>query len=85
MDLMICEETLNEYIEHTSERGDEEHKGIHNLLKDIAMLGYLFRSNHTVTLINGDVNSEDDEDYQKYLDLKACGMQSENWEDINHD
>ena len=85
MDLLICEATLNEYIEMTSIGGDLEHKGVHNLLKDFAMLGYLFRSNHTITLLNGKVNSEDEEDYQKYLDLKASGMQPDNWEDMEHD
>ena len=51
----------------------------------MAMLGYLYRDEHTITLLNNKVTAEDDEEYQKYLDQRASWRQKVNWEDMEHD
>lgn len=89
MELKIDEGTLNRYLEMTDFEGELHHRGLNALLKDIAMLGYLHRDEHKIILMNSDstppVDAEYDEDYQKYLDRKASGIQEENWEEIEND
>ena len=52
------------------------------------MLGYLHRDKHQIIFMNTNsdppVDSELDEDYQKYLDKKASGIQKENWDGIKN-
>jgi len=89
MEMKIDEGTLNLYLEMTDYGGELHHRGLNALLRDIALLGYLHREEHKIILMNGDstppVDSEYDEDYQKYLDRKASGIEERNWEDIEND
>jgi len=85
MDLLIDEQLLNQFIKDTDDGGHLAHKALHALLKDMAMLGYLYRDEHTITLVNNKVTAEDDEEYQKYLDQRASWRQKVNWEDMEHD
>lgn len=74
MEIAIDEEVLESWIEWTSVTGEGPHKGIHNLLKDILMLGFLHRDKHGIVLMNGDSEAGLDEEYDAYLDKRASGM-----------
>ena len=50
-----------------------QHRGLRNLIEMIAMAGYRYRSEFRVVLYQGDAESDYDEDYATYLDLKAQG------------
>jgi len=80
MDLIIDEIMLNRFVKMTSPMGELEHRGLNAILRDFLMVGYLYRDEHTITLLNGGKGS-DDEDYAQYLDLKASTPTKENWED----
>ena len=89
MEMCIDEGLLNEFIEMTAFGGELHHRGLNALLRDIAMLGYLYRDKHNIILMNTHsdppVDSELDEDYQQYLDKKASGFNLDKWEDIKND
>lgn len=88
MEMCIDEGLLNEFIELTAFGGELHHRGLNAFLRDIAMLGYLHRDKHQIIFMNTNsdppVDSELDEDYQKYLDKKASGIQKENWDEIKN-
>ena len=88
MEMCIDEGLLNEFIELTAFGGELQHRGLNAFLRDIAMLGYLYRDKHQIIFMNTNsdppVDSELDEDYQKYLDKKASGIQKENWDEIKN-
>ena len=50
MELILDEETLNEYIAEVASGGPSPHKGIYNLLLSVQMLGYIHRDYHNVKL-----------------------------------
>jgi hypothetical protein len=60
-----------------------EHRGMNAFFKQIAMLGYLFRDEHKIVLTNGEVRAEYDDDYDRYLDMKASGVEDRSWEAMN--
>ena len=72
-ELRIDEELLNECLREVSMSGDNQHRGIKGLLEMLAMAGYRWRTPVKVVLFNGDMEADLDEDYNAYLDRKACG------------
>ncbi len=79
-DYFIAEEVLLEMIED-SHPDNNGHRGTWTFLKDMLQLGYAWRSHINLTLIRSNgrsdvVNSEEDEEYQKYLDRKASGLEA---------
>lgn len=67
----IDEKMLEQYIELCSTEGEINHRGIYHMLKQLAMMGYLWRTNWRVLLFNGNHEAEVSEEYSKYLDLRA--------------
>jgi hypothetical protein len=84
MEWIVDEQVLNEYMDLTAFGGDMEHRGMNAFFKQIAMLGYLFRDEHKITLTNGEVRAEYDDDYDEYLDMRASGTEDRTWEMMNH-
>ena len=79
-DYFIAEEVLVELIED-SHPDNGGHRGTWTFLKDMLQMGYAWRSHANLILIhsnggNSVVNSEEDEEYQKYLDRKASGLEA---------
>ena len=74
MDIIIEEAVLDKYIEETNASGDSQHKGIYQFLKSIRMLGYLHREKHRIILQSGDYEADLDDEYAKYLDKRASGI-----------
>tara|TARA_B100002019_G_scaffold246409_1_gene224253 strand:+ start:423 stop:689 length:267 start_codon:yes stop_codon:yes gene_type:complete len=72
-ELRIDEELLNECLREVSMGGDNQHRGIKGLLEMLAMAGYRWRTPVKVVLFNGDMEADLDEEYNAYLDRKACG------------
>ena len=81
-ELRIDEELLNKCIQQVSESGEQQHRGIKGLLEMIAMAGYRWRTPVKVVLFNSlhDKEADLDEDYNAYLDRKACG-ENITWEE----
>ena len=48
----------------------------------IALAGYRWRTPFKVVLFNGDKEADLDDDYNAYLDLKACGNHT-TWKEID--
>ncbi len=80
-ELRIDEELLKECIK-VATFGETQHRGIKGLLEMIAMAGYRWRTPVKVVLFNGDKEADLDDDYNAYLDRKACG---ESLEFAEHD
>jgi hypothetical protein len=74
MELILDEETLNQYIAEVASGGSSPHKGIYNLLLSVQMLGYIHRDYHNVKLTFREYDAETSDDYAKYLDKKASGL-----------
>ena len=79
-DYFIAEEVLVELIED-SHPDNGGHRGTWTFLKDMLQMGYSWRSHANLILIHSNggtsvVNSEEDEEYQKYLDRKASGLEA---------
>ena len=79
-DYYIAEEVLLELIEenHPDNQG---HRALWVFLKDLLQMGYSWRSHMNLILIRANggtkvVNSDEDEEYQKYLDRKASGLEA---------
>ncbi|MCP4120585.1 MAG: hypothetical protein GY751_02395 [Bacteroidetes bacterium] len=72
-ELRIDEGLLNEVLHLLTYDENMQHKGLRNLIEMLAMAGYRFRSKFRVVLYQGDAESDYDEDYATYLDLKAQG------------
>lgn len=83
---ILSENLLNEFIEDSSESGVAPHRGINAILKSLLEYGFSWRDNIQIILTNdiGQVTSEFDEDYQKYLDAKAC-HEPASWDDENEE
>ena len=83
-ELRIDEELLNECLREVTMSGDNQHRGIKGLLEMLAMAGYRWRNPVKIVLYNSshDKEADFDEDYNAYLDRKACG-ENITWE--NHD
>tara|TARA_R110002020_G_scaffold83195_4_gene206145 strand:+ start:460 stop:702 length:243 start_codon:yes stop_codon:yes gene_type:complete len=77
MELILDEETLNEYIAEVASGGPSPHKGIYNLLLSVQMLGYIHRDYHNIKLYFKEHDAETSEDYAEYLDKKASGLDAE--------
>jgi hypothetical protein len=79
-DYYIAEEVLLELIEEN--RPDNQgHRALWIFLKDMLQMGYSWRSHMNLILIRSNggsevVNSDEDEEYQKYLDRKASGLEA---------
>ena len=71
-ELRIDEELLHKCIQQVTV-GDYQHRGIKGLLEMIAMAGYRWRTPVKVVLFNGDMEADLDDEYNAYLDRKACG------------
>tara|TARA_B100001287_G_scaffold11997_2_gene9048 strand:+ start:1010 stop:1279 length:270 start_codon:yes stop_codon:yes gene_type:complete len=73
-ELRIDEELLHKCIQQVTV-GDYQHRGIKGLLEMIAMAGYRWRTPVKIVLYNSshDKEADFDEDYNAYLDRKACG------------
>jgi len=73
-ELRIDEELLNKCIQQVTV-GDYQHRGIKGLLEMLAMAGYRYRNPVKIVLFNSSHEKEADfdEDYNAYLDRKACG------------
>ncbi len=82
MEWIVDEQVLNEYIDMTAFGGDAEHRGMNAFFKQIAMLGFLFREEHKITLTNGEVRADYDDNYNQYLDMRASGTEDRTWEMI---
>lgn len=79
-DYFVAEEVLVELIED-SHPDNGGHRGTWTFLKDMLQMGYAWRSHVNLILIhsnggNETVNAEEDEEYQKYLDRKASGLEA---------
>ena len=79
-DYFVAEEVLVELIED-SHPDNGGHRGTWTFLKDMLQMGYAWRSHVNLILIHSNggtsvVNSEEDEEYQKYLDRKASGLEA---------
>ena len=72
-ELRIDEGLLNECLHLLTTDENMQHRGLRNLIEMIAMAGYRFRSEYRVVLYQGDAESDYDDDYATYLDLKAQG------------
>ena len=81
-ELRIDEELLNECLREVSMSGDNQHRGIKGLLEMLAMAGYRWRTPVKVVLFNGDMEADLDDEYNAYLDRKACG-ESITWKEID--
>ena len=81
-ELRIDEELLNKCIQQVSESGEQQHRGIKGLLEMLAMAGYRWRNPVKIVLYNSshDKEADFDEDYNAYLDRKACG-ENITWEE----
>jgi len=79
-DYYIAEEVLLELIEEN--RPDNQgHRALWVFLKDMLQMGYSWRSHMNLILIRSNggsevINSDEDEEYQKYLDRKASGLEA---------
>jgi len=79
-DYYIAQEVLEELIEDNNpDTGG--HRATWVFLTDMLQLGCAWRSHLNLILIrstagNSTVNSEDDEEYQQYLDRKASGLEA---------
>ena len=71
--MRIDENLLNELLHLTTHDEKFQHRGMMNLLQMVAMMGYRHRSSYRVVLFRDDHDADFDEEYAKYLDLKACG------------
>ena len=76
MDLIIDEGLIDKFIEMTSINGEQCHKGIHHLLKDIRMLGYLHRGGHNILLEGEEGIADLSAEYSTYLDKRAAGIKT---------
>ena len=76
MDLIINEGLIDRFIELTSINGEQCHKGLHHLLKDIRMLGYLHRGEHRILLEGGEGIADLSAEYASYLDKRAAGIKT---------
>lgn len=79
-DYYIAEEVLLELIEE-NKPDNQGHRALWVFLKDMLQMGYSWRSHMNLILIrsNGEnnlINAEEDEEYQKYLDRKASGLEA---------
>jgi hypothetical protein len=79
-DYYIAEEVLLELIEE-SHPDNQGHRALWVFLKDMLQMGYAWRSHMNLILIRSNggsevVNSDEDEEYQKYLDRKASGLEA---------
>lgn len=74
MEIIIEEGVLDNFIKETSTVGESPHKGIHNFLISVRMLGYLYRDSHNIVLLNGESQADYDEAYAEYLDKRASGF-----------
>ena len=79
-DYYIAEEVLLELIEE-SHPDNQGHRALWVFLKDMLQMGYAWRSHMNLILIRSNggsevVNSEEDEEYQAYLDRKASGLEA---------
>ncbi len=72
-EMRIDENLLNELLHLTTNDEQFQHRGLSNLLQMVAMMGYRHRSAYRVVLFRDDHDADFDEEYAKYLDLKACG------------
>ena len=72
-ELRIDEGLLNEILHLLTYDENMQHKGLKNLVEMVAMAGYRFRSEFRVVLYQGDAESDYDDEYANYLDLKAQG------------
>ena len=80
-ELRIDEELLNECLEFATV-GEHQHRGIKGILEMIALAGYRWRTPFKVVLFNGDKEADLDDDYNAYLDRKACVNHS-TWREID--
>jgi len=71
-ELRIDEVLLHECIMEATV-GESQHRGIKAILEMIAMAGYRWRTPVKVVLFNGDKEADLDDDYNEYLDGRACG------------
>lgn len=79
-DYYFAEEILLELIEE-NKPSNGGHRATWVLLKDLLQMGYSWRSHMNLILIRSNggsevVNSEEDEEYQAYLDRKASGLEA---------
>ena len=79
-DYYISEEVLLELIEE-SHPDNQGHRALWVFLKDMLQMGYSWRSHMNLILIRSNVgastvSSDEDEEYQKYLDRKASGLEA---------
>ncbi len=79
-DYYIAEEVLLELIEENKPE-NQGHRALWVFLKDMLQMGYSWRSHMNLILIRSNggselVNAEEDEEYQKYLDRKASGLEA---------
>jgi len=79
-DYSLYEEQLDEMIEdaHPDNGG---HRGIYNFLVDMRQMCFSWRSHINLILCRSNggsvtINSEDDQEYQAYLDRKASGLEA---------
>jgi len=80
-ELRIDEELLNECIK-VATFGENQHRGIKGILEMIAMAGYRWRTPVKIVLFNGDNEAELDDEYNDYLDEKACAK-TISWDEYN--
>jgi len=78
-DYSIYEEQLDEMIAE-SHPDDGGHRGIYTFLVDMRQMCFAWRSHINFILLRSNgltaINSEDDEEYQAYLDRKASGLEA---------
>ena len=72
-ELRIDEQLLNECLSLLTYDENMQHRGLKNLIEMLAMAYYRYRANYRVVLYQGDAESDYDDDYATYLDLKAQG------------
>ncbi len=72
-ELRIDEQLLNECLHLLTHDENMQHRGLKNLIEMLAMAGYRYRSNYRIVLFRDNAESDYDDDYATYLDLKAQG------------
>jgi len=76
-ELSISETALRRWIAQTQTGGEFEDKGLNAFLEQFLIMSCLWRNPLEVILTNGNSDSQTTEEYQKYLDDCASGIESE--------
>jgi len=76
-EISISEKALRRWIAESQTGGEFEDKGLNAFLQQFFTMSCLWRDPLNVILTNGNSDSQTTEEYQKYLDDCASGIESE--------